>query len=181
MGDRYHWIALYDALYWMQFEAFKFSIFNHEEALRNALLSGEVPVRGKSRFGSEYQRIEKDITTAEVLITVNMVRPSLMSSQSASFDSVQVDRILLEKWLTANALETDAGRLFAAHEHSAISFLTGQLGADRDMTRGEAWAVCRAEFRALSERGFRSRIWPSARQAAGLEPRAHAGRKRRKG
>jgi hypothetical protein len=51
---------------------------------------------------------------------------------------------------------------------NAVAFLAQQLNATPDMKRDDAWATCRTEFPKLSKRGFLSRIWPRARENAGL-------------
>jgi hypothetical protein len=67
--------------------------------------------------------------------------------------------------------------LTARIETKAITFLVPLLKTNRDITRGEAWKKCKQKFPTLSERGFRSRIWPDAREGAGLESKAPAGRR----
>jgi hypothetical protein len=54
--------------------------------------------------------------------------------------------------------------------------LTGLLREDDNLKFSDALAACRKEY-TLSERGFRSRIWPKAREGASLPPTAPAGRK----
>jgi hypothetical protein len=66
----------------------------------------------------------------------------------------------------------------AADETRAIALLKERLEADKHMTRERAFEACRERFPTLSERGFRSRVWPEARKAAGLDPKARSGRKR---
>jgi hypothetical protein len=64
-----------------------------------------------------------------------------------------------------------------ADETKAIDLLTDRLKSDSHLRRGQALEICRDQFPKLSERGFRSRIWPKAREAAGLKSRGRAGRK----
>src|SRR5262249_47209231 len=64
----------------------------------------------------------------------------------------------------------------AAAETRAITFLASRLKTNPNMRRDDAWRACHTKFR-LSERGFRQRVWPQARQTAGLEPTAPPGRK----
>lgn len=100
MKEQYHWIDLWSAFCWMR-ETFPFSIINHEEAFKNALLSGEVPTRGKARYLSAYQRIEKNITAdTEFLIVVNTMR-----TNAANFEAVQIERLRFEAWINSNAIE----------------------------------------------------------------------------
>ena len=102
MREQYGWVRLSGALIWMQYSSpFQTTIFNHEQALKNALLSGEVPVRGKATYHSEYQRIEKFITSnTEFWITADTLRSTLME-----YESVDVAQLKLEEWLNANSIE----------------------------------------------------------------------------
>jgi hypothetical protein len=68
-------------------------------------------------------------------------------------------------------------RLTSRIETEAITFLVPLLKTNRNITRGEAWEKCKQKFPTLSERGFRSRIWPDAREGAELESKAPAGRR----
>src|SRR5258708_18541754 len=98
MGKQPDWIDLWAAFYWMR-ETFPFSIVDHEEALKNALLSGKVPVHGKLRGHWEYQRIEQHITDdTEFSVTTNTMRKNPMMSFEV-FESVQVDRPAFEAWI----------------------------------------------------------------------------------
>jgi hypothetical protein len=65
----------------------------------------------------------------------------------------------------------------AADETKAIKLLAEHLKADAHVTREHALKLCRGHFPKISERGFRFRVWPEARRAAGLNPTASAGRK----
>jgi len=62
-------------------------------------------------------------------------------------------------------------------EKKAVAFLAEQLKTDRNKKRGDAWKACHENFPTLSERGFRFRVWPQARQEAGLESVAPPGAK----
>src|SRR5262249_44063676 len=113
MKERYDWIDLWSAFYWMQ-ETFPFSIFNHESAFKNALLSHEVPTRGKA-YLSAYQRIEKNITAdTEFSVTANTMR-----TNAVSFEAVQIDRPSFEAWIRSNAIEYSAEALSSNHESTA--------------------------------------------------------------
>ena len=65
----------------------------------------------------------------------------------------------------------------AGDETRAIEFLAERLRADPHLTHAAALKMCRESYPKLSECGFRSRVWPKAREAAGLAPIALAGRK----
>jgi len=114
MKERYDWIDLWSAFYWMR-ETFPFSIFNHESAFKNALLSHEVPSRGKA-YLSAYQRIEKNITAdTEFSVTANVMR-----TNAVSFEAVQIDRPSFEAWIRSNAIEYSAAEARSSnHETSA--------------------------------------------------------------
>ena len=99
MHKRYDWISLSDALYWMERGALPISIFNHEEALKNALLSDEVPIRGKASH--KYQRIK---ITADIEFSASL---NTMRTKKASFESVQIDRLRLQAWLKQLRLNTE--------------------------------------------------------------------------
>jgi hypothetical protein len=72
----------------------------------------------------------------------------------------------------------------AHDETAAIRALTlhlGNLENNQDLTRENAFEWCRANGFSLSARGFQSRVWPKAREDAGLSPRAAPGRKPKPG
>jgi hypothetical protein len=103
MQDWYDWTYLEELILWMQRHnsPFRLSILDHEQALKNALLSGEVPMRGKPRHESEYQRIERYIdANPEIFLITNTVR-----TRTVIFDSVQGDKDKVQGWLRANAIE----------------------------------------------------------------------------
>jgi hypothetical protein len=103
MQDWYDWTYLEELILWMQRHnsPFRFSILDHEQALKNAFLSGEVPIKGKPRYESEYQRMERYIdANAEISLISNTMR-----TRTTIFESVQADKGKVEGWLTANAIE----------------------------------------------------------------------------
>jgi hypothetical protein len=103
MQDWYDWTYLEKLILWMQRRdsPFRFSILDHEQALKNAFLSAEVPMRGKPRHESEYQRIERWIdANAEISLIGNTVR-----TRTTIFESVQADKDKVQGWLRANAIE----------------------------------------------------------------------------
>jgi hypothetical protein len=65
----------------------------------------------------------------------------------------------------------------AGAEKQAIAICTEALKRDNDLRRADGLKICRQQIPRLSERGFRSRVWPRAREAAGLTPTAPKGRK----
>jgi hypothetical protein len=65
-----------------------------------------------------------------------------------------------------------------AAEKRAAAHLKTLLERNRDMSKGEARKAC--ERFNLSGAGFDDRVWPDAREAAGLSRQAPAGKKRRR-
>jgi hypothetical protein len=68
--------------------------------------------------------------------------------------------------------------LTAKDESDAVAYLTNKLKQDPDLKRADAKDECE-RFR-ISERGFLDRVWPKARERAGLSAVAPPGRKRTK-
>jgi hypothetical protein len=181
------WIDLWVAFYWIQ-EKFPFSIYDKEGALKNALLSHEIPTRGKAGFSSAYRRIEDKITD-DTEISVNTVRipgtwiPGSISKHGECFEAVQVKRALFEAWITSNAVEYDAAAeadvpaLKSDDESRAVDFLAPRLQKNPTIKRDDARKMLGTRFRTLSERGFVDRVWPNARVRAGLNAAAPPGPK----
>jgi len=76
-----------------------------------------------------------------------------------------VDRFMMNDSATAGA------------ENRAVQHLAILLRAEKDLTKASARKACQ-QFH-LSGQGFEDRVWPKARERAGLPPRARAGRKSR--
>jgi hypothetical protein len=64
-------------------------------------------------------------------------------------------------------------------EGIAIAKLAAELRHNPDLTRAEATRLCGEAGLKCSARGMQNRIWPAARQQAGLGPKAPPGRKRK--
>jgi hypothetical protein len=67
----------------------------------------------------------------------------------------------------------------ALDEKKAVDFLGEKLKKDSELRREDALNMCRQQFPKLGVRGS-LRVWPRAREAAGLEAKARPGRKKQK-
>jgi hypothetical protein len=65
-------------------------------------------------------------------------------------------------------------------EKKAINFLTPIVKADPKLPFQKALDMCREKIPQLSEHGFRYRVWPEAREAAGLSKTGISGRQKRR-
>jgi hypothetical protein len=91
-------------------------------------------------------------------------------------------RVTMPHWLYITRASLDEFQkkhpATAAAETRAKTFLAERLKADPDMRREDARAACQ-KFK-ISDQGFEDRVWPDAREAAGLSRFGHAGRKSRR-
>ena len=102
-----------------------------------------------------------------------------------------IPRRMFDRWLARHELPPsppffephDEERVPATigREAAATKALAAHLRQNKQSTRGAAEAWCRQEGFNLSGRGFRFRVWPNARDAAGLPKLAASGRKRKIG
>jgi hypothetical protein len=88
-----------------------------------------------------------------------------------------VTKILCEG---ASADDNTSGALAATakREAEAIKALASHLKGNPQLRRADAAAWCRGQGFDLSGQGFQNRIWPRARDQAGLSAKAHPGRKK---
>ena len=63
------------------------------------------------------------------------------------------------------------------HETAATKVLATRLKSNPQLTRTGAAAWCKESGYNVSDRGFQNRVWPTARERAGLQPKALPGRK----
>ncbi len=66
----------------------------------------------------------------------------------------------------------------ARNEKMAVEALAKKLRSEPDLRRADAVAFCQS-VAPVTPRGFQDRIWPQARERAGLSARANSGRKRK--
>jgi len=84
--------------------------------------------------------------------------------------------------ISRESLDTVLRHLGSSHastikdESDAIIFLTNTLKQNPNLKRADAEAEC--EKFGISQRGFRDRVWPKAREGAGLSAIAPPGRKK---
>jgi hypothetical protein len=194
MNESYDWIDLSSAYYWVR-ETFLLSIYDPEGASKNAVLSGEVPTRGKARFSSAYQRIEDKITDdTELSVTTNTVRipaptwkPGELLKQEKRFEAVQVNRLRFEEWIISNAVDSAPAtkapteKLDTNEEQEIVNYLEPLVRADPDRGPETPWDLCRHKFLHLPPLGSKPwrRIWQKARKQASAG-KARTGPKPRK-
>jgi len=90
-------------------------------------------------------------------------------------DWICISRGSLDSFLTS-LQASPAGT--AKAESDAARHLADKLKQDPDLTKADAKAECK-QFE-ISQNGFRDRVWPKAREMAGLPATAPAGRKKKK-
>jgi hypothetical protein len=98
----YKWTKLFDLLIWLQNHPdYKFCFLNHEQALENALFSGQIPFRAKDRFKSEFARIESQLSNAgKISVYGNSAEIGFRK-----LEYVEADRNAVETWLIENAID----------------------------------------------------------------------------
>jgi hypothetical protein len=185
----HNWTKLFDLLYWLQTSAeFKFAVVNHEQALIHALLSKEVPIRGrKDWLSSEFDRIELKLSTED---QVSFVRCCIRQGLTTYYD-VQADQNKVEPWLRDNVVEEGAVPLLQSGNptDSAIAQLKEYLStrqAEPPMIKRELYEALKAgkiselgnKFANLSGRQF-SRVWAESAPMEWRSPGFRRGRARK--
>jgi hypothetical protein len=154
-----------------------------EQIVRGVLQGGECFVRGRGRYDRGLRNISKEIGPT--------LWPNLLLSREFYDveinwkDLVEYGRDLVppgyEPFVSA-AKKARPAKPTDDDKRAATAYVTGLLRSDRKMSRDDAWRACGEKFAALSERAFFRRIWPDAREGAGLPrnapPGPPAGRKR---
>jgi hypothetical protein len=113
----YKWTRLIDLLFWLkQHPDYQFLFVDHEEVLRNALRSREVPIRAKER--TEFARVElllSDKSTIDIwLNSITVLDKSTIEIWGTRIpvhprrlEYVEADANAFEKWLRENAIDRD--------------------------------------------------------------------------
>jgi hypothetical protein len=178
------WVKLYDAASRL---ATKWDIphFIAEQIIRGVLRGGECFARGKGRGEFELRDISKEIATALAreagLPGSGMIPWGFTDVELDWNDLLKHGRKLVPTQYEFWVLKANRQKTTEKHfdECRAIEFLTERLKSDPDMKRDDALGACQAAFPALGWRGFKHRVWPRAREAAGLARLASAGRRRK--
>jgi|SRR5271165_1162651 len=128
--------------------------------------------------------VKRSVPTSSVLMmTVGHMTMPALSNVAKHPDRV---RALIEidtetAFSDVKGVDSDATRTMpatVAHETTAIKALGARLKANSDLTRAAAEEWCRKSGHKLGKRAF-ERVWPQAREAAGLARIGSPGRKRK--
>jgi hypothetical protein len=175
------------------------------DKLRDDLLAGDFEESGESQVLFLHPATSVPMTTAmtprqagrmtrerlraatEIPATTHAPQSEIVRSEYLAY--CWIPRRMFDRWLTRHGLPSSPpffepqmeGRVTAtiSSETAASRALAAHLRQNRQTTRDAAEAWCRQEGFNLSQRGFQFRVWPNAREAAGLSKLAAAGRKRK--
>jgi hypothetical protein len=178
----FSWIYLNEAVTRLMEKYSSLGVIRAHEIVENAVKSGKTFVRGitpgKTSHETIGERVKHDTPVDIFLSSVGDYRQERWTQVQVQWEQfiIYVEHNLLPSWVEVSSGPYDYS-LRSDDELAAVRFLAEHLQADPDMKREDALSACRNEFPALSERGFRTRIWPQARQSAGLEAVAPPGRK----
>jgi hypothetical protein len=108
----FRWTKLDDLLIWLENHPdYRYCFSDHKQALENALLSKDVPIRAKAEWGAEFARIELRISYkpaffefmkpkgTEFCFILNRVK-----IDGKVFNHAEADANTVEKWLVQNAI-----------------------------------------------------------------------------
>jgi hypothetical protein len=107
----FRWTKLDDLLIWLRTHPdYQYCFVNHEQALKNALLSNKVPIRAKEyrteehiiTFLAEFARIDSQISNKSKI----SVRSNCIKLDGRIFDDAEADAGATERWLVQNAIDT---------------------------------------------------------------------------
>jgi hypothetical protein len=160
------------------------------DTLANDLLTGEFEENGRSRVLYLHPFTKKARMTREWLWDAIEHDYDAQHGRSEFLPHCWIERRMFERWLAKHRLPASPERFqpqktrpavagTAAGENAAIRALATYLKENPEVRREDAADWCRAEHFKFSYRGFQSRIWPAAREQAGLEAKAPVGRKRK--
>jgi hypothetical protein len=166
------------------------------------VLAGDFEETGESQILFLAPAFSVPMTTAEVPVRAcRMTRERLRSaietpvtqmdpsgiSRSQYLAPCWIPHRMAERWLSKHGLQSlipffaprNERRVVATMrgEAAATQALTMHLRQNRHISKDAAEAWCGRKAFKLTKRGFKQRIWPKAREEAGLLPLAPAGRK----
>jgi len=172
------------------------------DRLRDDLLVGDFEEGGASQILFLTPRISVPMTTPKVSLQAHrMTRERLRAAIETPVTQMDhsgiirshylahcwIPRRMAERWLKKHGLQSlitffapgkeERVRPIIRTEAAATRALAAHLRQNPDITRDAAEAWCGREGFKLSKRGFRHRVWPKAREEAGLPSLAPAGRK----
>jgi curved DNA-binding protein CbpA len=125
------------------------------------------------RLGSDDNAIEPDLG-ADALPMTDFAELRRRHRKAHSWRDVTVERKSLFSWLNKRAQQVAE----ALDKSAAVIMVASMLEQDKNCRFKDVFNECRQHYR-VSERGFRSSIWPEARELAGLSRRARPGRKQK--
>jgi hypothetical protein len=145
------WILLWDFCCSMKHydSPYRF-MYNHEQLIKNVLISGKVPTRGMAT--GAYQRIETYFTQdAEIsiigshvtVVIENAAQPPFRLPRRMTFERVQIDRAGAVEWINENALETD--KLPAGFDETSAIATEPKKAPEADITSAIKTAYDNAE------------------------------------
>jgi hypothetical protein len=155
-----------------------------EQIVKGVLYGGHCFVVGR-RLGEPLQDVSKAVAAAmssAYMPSTSMIPWDFTDVKMDWNDLLEHGRKLVppmwEQFISAaeDGL-ADEPALTSRDEHEAVAFLAKHLKLNPAMKRDDAWRSFGARFPTLSKKGFLERVWPQARQAAGLKAAAPPGPK----
>jgi hypothetical protein len=123
------------------------------------------------RLGHDDNAIEPDLG-ADSLPMTDFVQLHRQHPEAHSWRDVTVERKAFLSWVTKHVQSLAS----VLDESAAVTMVASMLEKDKNCRFGDALKRCRGQYQ-VTERYFRSQIWPNARELAGLPRRAGPGRK----